>query len=222
MSTPINVNHPFFESPRHNPCTQGGWRAQFACPTGKIGWMVGQLMAIKNAGMNKFAVEALDLQPDDRVLEIGFGHGKTIQSIAGQTPAGFVAGVDISHVMVRQATKRNRAAIQDGRVEVCLGSVSNIPYEYARFNKILAVNNYQFWPNPEHNLNEIQRVLCEDGSLVLCLRLKDARKSFQLAPGFTWDEVEEVVGLVRWVGFHEVRAVSRHRTQDAVCVVAKR
>jgi SAM-dependent methyltransferase len=124
--------------------------------------------------------------------------------------------------MVRQAAKRNRDLIDAGRVEVSRGSVSDLPYEYARFNKILAVNNYQFWPSPEHNLSEIQRVLCEGGLLVLCLRMKVPGKTFQLAPGFTWDEVEEVVGLVRWVGFHEVRAISRNHAHDAVCVLAKR
>jgi ubiquinone/menaquinone biosynthesis C-methylase UbiE len=187
-----------------------------------MGQLVGHLMAYKNAGMNKFAVESLDPQPQDQVLEIGFGHGRAIRKIAEKAELGFVAGVDISDVMVRQAAKHNRELIRAGRVEVCQGSVSNIPYEYGRFNKVLAVNNYQFWPDPELNLDEVRRVLRDGGLLVLCLRMKDPAKLFQLAPGFTEEEVEEVAGLVRWVGFQNVRTLRRKTGREATCVLADR
>ncbi len=222
MNTQIDYNQPLVDSPGSNLCKQPGWKAQFACPTGKMGRLVGHLMAIKNAKMNDFAVEMLDVQPEDQILEIGFGHGRTIRKMAERAETGFVAGLDISEVMVRQASKRNRESIKAGRVEVCQGSVSNIPYEYARFNKVLAVNNYQFWPNPELNLDEIRRTLCEDGLLVLCLRMKKTDNSFQLAPGFTEEEVNEVVGLVRWVGFRDVETARSKTRREAACVIARR
>ncbi len=222
MHSPINLPQTFFNSPRPNPCPSEGWKSQFACPHGKLGALVGQLMAFKNAGMNRFAVETLDVQPQDQILEIGFGHGKTIEMMAKQARLGLVAGVDLSGVMVRQAAKRNRAAILAGRVELCQGSVANLPYEFARFNKVLAVNNYQFWPNPEFNLDEIRRVLRQGGLLALGLRMKDSGKKFQLAPGFSREEVEEIAGLVRWVGFHGVKIVERRAGYQTACVIAKR
>ncbi len=222
MDTRINVNQPLIQSPHSTNCKAKGWRAQFACPTGKAGWLVGHLMAIKNAKMNRFAVETLDVQPNDQALEIGFGHGKTMQMIAERAQMGFVAGVDISDVMARQAAKRNLDQIVAGRVEVCQGTVANLPYEYGRFNKVLAVNNYQFWPNPELNLVEVQRVMREGGLLVLCLRMKEPGRAFQLAPGFTEDEIEEIVGLVRWVGFRNVHVAQRRTGRLATCVLANR
>ncbi len=222
MNAQINVNQPLIQSPHSTNCKAKGWRSQFACPTGKTGWLVGHLMAIKNAKMNAFAVEMLDVQSDDQALEIGFGHGKTIGMIAERAKTGFVAGVDISDVMVRQAAKRNLDQIVAGRVEVCQGTVANLPYEYGRFTKVLAVNNYQFWPNPEHNLAEIQRALREGGLLVLCLRMKEPNKAFQLAPGFAEAELEEIAGLVRWVGFRDVQTVKRRAGREATCVIARR
>jgi ubiquinone/menaquinone biosynthesis C-methylase UbiE len=222
MNSPINAGQPFgrfTESLENKP---SGWRAQFACPTGKMGWVAGQLMAFKNANMNAFAVDALDVQPEDQILEIGFGHGRTIGLIAEQATKGHVAGVDLSEVMVRQAAKRNRSHILAGRVEVCQGTVANLPYEHGRFAKVLAVNNYQFWPSPEHNLVEVQRVLGKGGSLVLCLRMKQPDKLFQLAPGFTEREVEEVAGLVRWVGFKDVQRIRQINSREAICIVASR
>ena len=222
MNTQVNVNHPLIQSPRSTDCRAKGWKAQFACPTGRLGRLAGHLMAIKNAKMNRFAVETLDVQPDDQVLEIDFGHGRAIQAIAKRATIGFVAGVDLSDVMVEQTAKRNSEAIKAGRVELCQGTVADIPYEYARFTKVLAVNNYQFWPNPEHNLAEIQRVMRAGGLLVLCLRMKEPGKAFQLAPGLTEEEVEEIAGLVRWVGFHDVRTVQRRSGHLATCVLARR
>src|SRR5207249_4546943 len=159
-----------------------------------VDWLTGPVRAIKNEAMNRFAVETLDVQPEDQALEIGFGHGHAIQMMAERAHNGLAAGIDPSAAMVRQAAKRNREQIKAGRVELCQGSVSNIPYEYARFNKVLAVDNYQFWPQAEFNLGEIQRVLGADGLLVLCLRMKASHGWMQLSSGFTREEVDEVAG----------------------------
>ncbi len=222
MNSHANLSPSFLQSPQSSSCKTSGWKAQFACPSGKLGWLAGQIMAVKNAGMNRFAVEMLDVQVEDQVLEIGFGHGRAIELIARQAQKGFVAGIDLSAVMVRQAAVRNREFIKSGHVELSLGNVANIPYEYARFDKVLAVNNYQFWPNAEHNLVEIQRVLREEGKLILCLRMKEPNKAFQLAPGFTQDEVDEIAGLVRWVGFRNVQVVKRKLGREASCVIGQR
>src|SRR5262245_13544170 len=219
MNTEIKINHPLIQTP--NPCPASGWKSQFACPTGRFGSLVGHLMAFKNDKMNRFAVEMLDLKPDDQALEIGFGPGRTIQMMAERTIHGYVAGIDLSNVMVRQAARRNLDYIVNGRVELCQGSVANLPYEYGRFTKVLAVNNYQFWPNAEINLVEIQRVMRDGGLLVLCLRMHSSNR-FALAHGFTEDAVAVVAGLVLWVGFRDIKIVKRYVGRDVTCVVARR
>lgn len=221
LNPQINLTQPFVPRPQ-TPCHKSGWKAQFACPQGRLGWVVGHLMAVKNAPMIRFGIEMLDVQPEDQALEIGFGHGRGIQLLAERANRGFVAGIDISDVMVRQATRRNQEKVRSGFVELSQASVADIPYEYARFNKVLAVNNYQFWPNVEPNLVEIQRVLDENGLLVLCLRMKDPQTMFQMAPGYSEEEVEEIAGLVRWVGFRDVQMVRRRAGYETACILAKR
>jgi ubiquinone/menaquinone biosynthesis C-methylase UbiE len=221
MNTQINVNQPLIQPSSSTRCKASSLTSQFACPTGLLGGMVGRLMSVKNAKMNEFAVEMLDVQPDDQALEIGFGHGRTIRIIAEQAKAGFVAGVDLSDVMVRQAAKYNLDLIVAGRAEVCQGSVADLPYEWGRFTKVLAVNNYQFWPNAELNLGEMRRVMREGGLLVICLRMHSTKR-LALAPGFTEDEVADVANLVRWVGFRDIRIVKRKVGRDASCVIARR
>jgi SAM-dependent methyltransferase len=221
MNAQININQPLIQHSSSAGCKSSSLVSQFACPSGMLGRFVGRLMAVKNARMNEFAVEMLDVQPDDQALEIGFGHGRTIRMIAERARAGFVAGIDLSDVMVRQAAKYNLDLIVAGRVEVCQGSVADLPYECGRFTKALAVNNYQFWPNAEFNLVGIHRVLREGGLLVLCLRMHSSSR-FALAPGFTEDEVAEVAGLVRWVGFRDLRIVKRNVGREASCVIARK
>ena len=97
--------------------------AQFGKPEGFWGIVAGKKMvhARSNRQRNAWTVSLLNIQPEDRVLEIGFGPGLAIEQIARITTKGFVAGIDHSDVMVRMASKRNAKAIREGRVELRLG-----------------------------------------------------------------------------------------------------
>src|SRR5207253_10930844 len=107
---------------------------QFARPSGWLGRLAGSMMA-KGTEDDRWLVDLLELQPDDRVLEVGFGPGVAIESIAARATHGLVAGVDPSDVMVRQATKRNWQAVQDGRVQLQQGCVAQLPFPDSTFTK---------------------------------------------------------------------------------------
>jgi hypothetical protein len=47
--------------------------------------------------------------------------------------------------MLRQARRRNANGIRRGVVDLCLGSVDELPSLDAPFDKILAVNAVLFW-----------------------------------------------------------------------------
>jgi len=145
------------------------WRSQFAYPTGWLGSLVGIAMAIKSRERSLWVLSLLDLQPDDRVLEIGFGPGVDIQRASRVAP--FVAGIDHSAVMVRQARGRNRAAIRAGRVDVRQSSVADpLPFDDGAFTKAFAINSFQFWSDPDASIRELRRVLRSGGLLALALQ----------------------------------------------------
>jgi hypothetical protein len=54
---------------------------QFARPSGWLGRIAGSMMA-KGAEDDRWLVDLLDVQPDDRALEVGFGPGVAIALIA--------------------------------------------------------------------------------------------------------------------------------------------
>ena len=59
-----------------------------------------------SAAINSAVLAALAPEPDDRVLEVGFGGGALVARLAPPVAAGFVAGADSSADMVAVARRR--------------------------------------------------------------------------------------------------------------------
>ncbi|MGH2371326.1 MAG: class I SAM-dependent methyltransferase, partial [Chloroflexota bacterium] len=94
--------------------------------------------------------------------------------LAERATAGLVAGVDPSEVMVRQATRWNRAAVRAGRVELRQGATAALPYPDAHFTKACALHSLYFWPSVAEGLREVRRVLAPGGLLALAVRMHRA------------------------------------------------
>jgi SAM-dependent methyltransferase len=122
---------------------------QFARPRGLAGRLAGWEMAVRpsNRKRNLWAVDLLEVQPADRVLEIGFGPGVAIRALAGRASAGRVYGIDHSQVMVRQATARNRGAVEQGRVILRLGSAADLSTFGVVFAAVAAVASLSLTPS---------------------------------------------------------------------------
>ena len=144
-------------------------RAQFARPTGLSGRVVGWIMASRasNRRRNIWTVSLLDVQRDDRVLEVGFGPGIAVREISRLAVEGYVCGLDHSDEMLRQATRRNAAAIRTGRVDLRLGSVDCLPVFAEPFDKVLAVNAIMFWDQTIDRLEELRRVMRPGGRIAI-------------------------------------------------------
>ncbi|HEU5313924.1 MAG TPA: class I SAM-dependent methyltransferase, partial [Candidatus Udaeobacter sp.] len=107
--------------------------------------------------MNRFAVEQLELQPADHVLEIGFGGGITLPALISRAP--FLGAIDRSPDVVKWAKKKFSGSIKAGRAEFRDGSVEAIPFDAAAFDKVCTVNTIYFWRSLDAGFAEIQRVL---------------------------------------------------------------
>lgn len=171
--------------------------SQFHQPHGIGGRAAGWVMAKRgsNRERNVWAVGLLDVQAQDRVLEIGFGPGIAIQEFATRATSGLVVGVDHSEVMVQQARKRNAAAVSAGRVDLRLGSADALPAFDAPFDKILAVNSLMFWDDPVARLKELHDLLRPGGQLAIAYQPR--------GPGST-DEVAARTGRQIEAHFTEV------------------
>ena len=136
-------------------------------PSGLLGRIIAGIMTHETAALNDRALELLSLQATDRVLEIGYGHGRTVERIANALPAGYVAGIDVSDTMHRLALRRNRSSVANGRVDLRLGDSAALPFADAEFDKALSVHTVYFWKDPGLCLREIRRVLRPGARFVL-------------------------------------------------------
>jgi len=177
---------------------------QLSCPTGFFGRIMGQLMNRHNAKLNAFAVRQLALMPSDRVLEIGFGGGVTLPAlIAG---AGFVAGVDRSQEMVKQAKAKFSKVVSAGRADFREGNVEDLPFEALSFGKVCTVNTVYFWPSLDAGFAEIYRVLSPGGRLVVGFLPKERMERMGVPTDiFTLRTPEDVTAAILRVSFTDVR-----------------
>ena len=180
------------------PCT-GGWRAQFAHPCGRLGWFVGQLMAFKNRERSEWVLSRLNLDEEDRVLEIGFGPGVDIKRAAER--AGYVTGIDPSDVMLRLARRRNASAVAAGRVTVHAGGMPSLPFGDATFDKAFSINSYQFWPDKLESLRELKRVMKPDGRVAMAVQPRGA----EATESTVRDDGRNMAATLEAAGFSDVQ-----------------
>ena len=137
----------------------------FGCPRGLLGRLGGIIMARTNEECGNWVVGLLEVQSADSVLEIGFGPGVAIKRLS--MLAGRVGGVDPSPEMIAQAHARNAPAVASGRVELRRGTAARLPFESNAFDKAMAVNSMQVWPDAIAGLRELRRVLKSGGRVAL-------------------------------------------------------
>ena len=114
-----------------------------------------------------WALSYWEMQEDDRVLDIGCGGGATLHRMAEKVTSGHVTGVDYSDVSVETSRRNNEKNISSGKMDVLEGSVENLPFADDSFDKIITVESFYFWPDPQENLKEVRRVLKAGGTFLL-------------------------------------------------------
>lgn len=138
--------------------------------SGPLGRLIAFVMARETWGDNLAAIDALNLQTTDHVLDIGCGHGRALGELARRAPSGRIAGADPSELMVEIAVQRNRDLVRARRVDVAHAGVESLPYDDAAFDKALCVHGVYFWRELEPSFAEIARVLKPGGRVSLVFR----------------------------------------------------
>ena len=143
-------------------------------PRGFWGKQTLRAMNRSHDALTDWGLGFVDINGEEKILDIGCGGGKTVSKLA-KTTAGTVWGIDRSATAVRESLELNRKAVANNQVIICQGSVSAMPFEDETFDLITAVETYYFWPSPEKDFREISRVLKVGGKLmVLCEMRADA------------------------------------------------
>ena len=124
-----------------------------------------------NSGHAKLAdwgLSHLHLVNPFEVIDLGCGGGRNIERFASQITSGKVVGIDYSEVSVEKSTKLNKDAINEGKVEIIQGSVSEMPFDDNTFDIVTGFETIYFWPDFINDLKEVNRVLKKDAMVFFC------------------------------------------------------
>jgi ubiquinone/menaquinone biosynthesis C-methylase UbiE len=160
-------------------------------------------MALVNRQPNRIAIDALKIAPDDTVLELGFGLGMAIRTLTSMVPHGRVLGIDHSAAMLSQASRYNRRAIRNGRVQLQQGRFDTLPWGADTVDKILAVNVVYFFRADASEIREARRVLRPGGMMAIYAtdKLAMARWKFSSADTHRIFDHSDLVMLLLSGGF---------------------
>jgi cyclopropane fatty-acyl-phospholipid synthase-like methyltransferase len=113
-----------------------------------------------------YAVDLLDLRPDDRVLELGCGHGVAVSLVCQRLDGGRITAIDRSAKMIAAARQRNAAEVEAGTATFVEVSLDAADFGHARFDKVFGVH---FPPllrgDPTRELDVIRGCLAPGGTL---------------------------------------------------------
>jgi arsenite methyltransferase len=191
---------------------------QLARPHGALSKLVAPLLDRGNRTINLHVVGALDLKPQERVLEVGFGGGVGLAMVLTHEPDVVLSGMDLSPEMLVRCQKRFGQ-----RVTLAQGSVESLPYPDAAFDKLFGVNVSYFWPNLERALSELRRVLAPNGLLVLGVRPPEVLRKvqFDVAGHRVWSAQQYLEALAA-AGFVDTNARRVPDPSGAWLVTARR
>ncbi|MBN1788879.1 MAG: class I SAM-dependent methyltransferase [Bacteroidales bacterium] len=159
-----------------------GIEKQGSRPTGAMGKIIGRLMNKVHTGLYIDYFKN-NLPPDhSRILDIGCGGGKFLKYLSTVNACYLLYGLDHSSEMVALSKKVNRKAIDQKRLEILQGSLSEIPLHDSSLDLITAFETVQFWPEIDKSLAGVYRLLKNGGSFVIINRYPaEGSKWWQMA-----------------------------------------
>ena len=179
------------------------------------------------SNMNAFVAERLDLQPGMRVLDAGCGVGGTARYLAREHGAT-VTGITISPIQLAQARERSRTA-RDG-VSYELRDFTDTTFDAGSYDRAFALESACYAERKEGLLEELHRVLCPGGRVVVADGFRARRGLGRRAlhdyrrfcdgwalPGL--DHVDDFGAKLEAAGFDEVEYVDLRRAVLPTAVI---
>ena len=113
-----------------------------------------------------WAVDALEVDPGDSVLEVGCGHGVAVSLVCERLgPRGRILAIDRSKTMIAAAGRRNRLHVKSGRAVLEAVALEDVDLGNQRFDKIFAFNVAPFWLEPNEALSIVREHLAPGGAV---------------------------------------------------------
>jgi SAM-dependent methyltransferase len=131
----------------------------------------------------RWAVDVLDPQPGDRVLEVGGGPGVAAELICARLTTGRLLEVDRSALAVQRTLRRNAAAVAAGRLVVEQAELAGLAVAPGSVDRVLTVDVNLFWVgDPAPELAVLHRALRPGGVLLVAYGTGGPTAADRVAP----------------------------------------
>lgn len=179
---------------------------QLRCPSGDRGSLVSESMFTSNQNMIYKTIDRLDLNPGDKVVELGFGNGRHIPYLLQKKGDLHYTGIEISELMLEKAKETNSAAVTQGFVEFLKIEAENpLPFPDNSYHHFLSVNTIYFWSDLAKQLYDIHRILKPNGHILLSFIEKKFAKDFPFTQFyFNFHSTDLIIRLLRNIGFFNI------------------
>ena len=197
-------------------------------PTDRAGRAVLQRMNLSHAAVTSWGLRHVEIRDDFTILDVGCGGGRTIDRMAAMAPHGKVFGIDYSPESAATARETNQRWIEQGRVEIQQGTVSQLPYPDRSFDLVTAVETHYYWPDLPRDVSEVMRVLKPGGHFVIIAETyRGRRNDWLFRPAMTlllraeYLTPAEHRALLADAGYAGVQ-VFEEKTQGWICAMGAR
>ncbi|MGZ3846846.1 MAG: class I SAM-dependent methyltransferase [Flavisolibacter sp.] len=179
--------------------------SQFRKPSGPFGIFTSNLMIKGNRKNYETMIDDLNPQPQEKLLEIGYGPGLGIRMIAETCSGCTIDGIDFSQLMYKRAGKYNRRYIDEGRVLLSYGDFLQAPLTDNSYDKIFCLNVIYFWDELNTPFKRVHSLLKQNGSFHIYMADKKFLEE-KKAPDSVFNKysVEETMDMLTAVGFNKV------------------
>ena len=116
---------------------------------------------------NRLAVEALELERDSVIVDVGCGTGSALRHAASAATHGRLIGVDPVPRMIEIAQEETVGHPAERRIEFRPGSAEDLPVDDAAADVVFAFDSFDHWQDKDRGLEEIHRILRPTGRLVV-------------------------------------------------------
>ncbi len=163
---------------------------------------MGRYLDRANARINQLVFDTLSPDPQEHVLEIGFGGAELLLRIAASLETGRIDGVDLSPEMVARAVLRAKKLGLSHKTGFHQGSIDQLPFDDASFDCACSVHTIYFWPDLDRGIAQLARVVKSGGRLLLGFSSASAlREEGWVERGFRAYSSEQIEVACRAHGF---------------------
>jgi ubiquinone/menaquinone biosynthesis C-methylase UbiE len=193
----------------------------FGNPDGFGGKIATKIMNIINQKQYKAVLKNIHLEPDNVILDIGFGNGYLIKKLFEQNIPVKIYGIEISNDMINKVTVKNKWNIENGKLKLLLENINKTSFEENIFDKIYTVNTIYFWNELDKSFSEIKRILKPDGIFINVVYTKEyLNKIIYTKYGFNKYGIEEIKKITKENGMKLIETIEIKRNKS-YCIISE-